>query len=327
MFRSFVEKYMSSAAFRWDGNNDTGAPEKTPAQLARESIKVESSSLPNDNKDKDGDEEGDENGNESEADNEDDGSDEEDSEDDDTDDGSKDPPENETDEQKTARLAKEKEEAKEKRKADRVQKRIDRAIADKKAAEAEVERLRAQLAEKPVDGLSEEEVERRATEKANKALQDKQAQDAEADFDKRNTDIYNAAVKADKNFDKNVTELVQEVGLLPRPLVYILSDLDNKNGADVMVYLANPDNVDETEEIFKMTERQMTQRLIRLSDKIKENKKPAKRPSAVPPPVDTVGEGNQRQRNVLPNKPTQNMEDFVRIRNQQEEERRKARFR
>jgi hypothetical protein len=318
---NLYQKYMSSAAFYRDANNDQGTkePEKTPAQIAqaqRESIQVISS-------DPDEKKEG-ENDDTTQEDSEDNGDADDDDKGENKDDDDKDDKENETDEQKQARLAQEKEE----RKQARQQRKWDRLAAEKTAAENRVKELEAQLKEQPKEGLTEEEVERRAKEKAEKALREKEALDIEADFDKRNETIYNAAVKHDKEFDKNIQDLVQEVGLIPRPMVYVLSDLDHKNGHEVMTYLANPDNIEEAEEIFKMTPHKMALKLVRLSDKLQAEKKPPpKKPSAAPNPVERVTEGNNRQRNVLPANPTKDIEDFVRIRNQQERERRENRGR
>jgi hypothetical protein len=324
MFKSFHHKYMSSAAFLRNANNDAGAAEKTPAELAAEArgnIKVDVSSR---SVEEAGETEDD---NSAQTNSEDAGETDNSDENDDDDNGEKDPPEDETEEQKQERLAKEKEDKqkeREQRKQERQQRKWDRLAAEKKAAEEEVERLRAQLAEKPADGLTEEEVERRAQAKAEEALKIRQAKDAEADFDKRNLAIYNDAVKADKEFDKNIGDLVKEIGLIPRPLVYILSELDNQNGADVMSYLAKPDNVDEAEEVWSMSERQMTQKLIRISDKLKDAKKaPPRKQSAVPPPVNPIAE-NGRRNDTMPKNPTQNMDEFIRIRNKQIDERRKA---
>lgn len=324
MFKSFYDKYMGSTAFLRDGNNDAGSVEKTPAELAaeaRKNIKVDVSSRSveeQENNEPEADKDG-------EEDNEEDNEDGEESEEKDEEENN----ENETDEQKTERLAAEKaekEKAREQRKADRQQRKWDKLAAEKTAAEAEVARLKAQLEEKPKEGLTEEEVERRAAEKAEKALKDKAAKDNEDDFNAKNLKIYEATVKLDKDFDKNIGDLVADIGLIPRPLVYILSELDNQNGHEVMAYLANPDNVDDAEEIWKMNERQMTQRIVRLSDKIKDAKKSTRRPSSVPPPVERVQEHNRRT-DVMPKDPTKDMETFVRIRAKQDEERRKARMR
>lgn len=321
MFKSFYHKYMVSTAFLRDANNDAGATEKTAAELAaeaRKNIKVDVSSRSVEETENDTNKDGETSEEDDEEDLEDGEKGEEGEEEENN--------ENETDEQKQERLAAEKvekEKAREQRKADRQQRKWDKLAAEKTAAEAEVARLKAQLEEKPKEGLTEEEIERRAAAKADEALKTKAAKDAEDDFHAKNLKIYEATVKLDKEFDKNIGELVNDIGLIPRSLIYILSDLDNQNGHEVMSYLANPDNVEDAEAIWKMNERQMTQRIVRLSDKIKEAKKSTRRPSAVPPPAERIQEHNRRT-DVMPKDPTKNMEDFIRIRNKQVEERRKA---
>lgn len=307
MFKTFTEKYMSSAAFRWDGNNDTGS-DKTEAQLARESIQVDVGARSDAEIEAAGDkkEETSDNENKEEDEEKEDGEEEEEEEEESN--------ENETDEQKEARIAKEKED----RRQARIQKRIDRLTAENGNKDKEIERLKAQLKEQPVEGLTEEEVERRAAAKAEQALKDKQAKDAEADFDKRNQGLYEAAKKADKAFENNVMELAEELnGVFPRELVYVLTDLDNENGGEVLSYLALPDNVEEAVDILKLPPTKMMNKLIRISDKLKETKKAARKKSAVAAPIEPVGEGNKRQRNVLPPNPTQNIDEWVRIRNEQ----------
>lgn len=325
MFKTFAEKYLSSAAFIRDANNDTGGTQKTEAQLARESIQVDVGARSDAEKDATGKKEGEENNdNKSEEDGEDAGEDDEDKEDDDDDNGQDDNKENETPEQKEARLAQEKET----RRQARIQKRIDRLSAENKNKDAEIERLKAQLKEQPVEGLTEEEVERRAAAKADQALKDKANQESEADFNKRNQGIYQAAMKADKDFDTNVQELAEEIGgNFPRELVYVLSDLDNENGGEVLSYLAQPDNIEDAAEILKLPPTKMMNKIIRISDKLKEAKKAARKKSAVAAPITPVGEGNNRQRNVLPPKPTENMDEYVRIRNEQAEAYRKSKGR
>jgi hypothetical protein len=112
-------------------------------------------------------------------------------------------------------------------------------------------------------------------------------------------------------------------------MIGILVDLDNENGGKVLNYLTQ--NVDEYEDIYSLSEGRMTAKLIRLSDKIKAEDDKAKagkkkEHSNVPPPVTPVNEGRDvRTANAIPANPTKNMDDFVRIRNAQEAERRKQR--
>jgi hypothetical protein len=228
----------------------------------------------------------------------------------------------ETAEEKEARIA----EAKELRKADRQQKRIDKAVASEKEARAELEALRKQMAENPKEGLSEEEVERRAEEKATKKLEAKQKETEAAALDKAIDSLATQGNKADKDFDKKVDEMAKEVAQIPLLMIEALADLDNENGGEVLAYLAN--NVEEYEEFFgsdmkPISERKMVQKLIRISDKVKETKKvPPKAKTKVPAPVGDVSESGRPVSATLTGK--EDMDSFVRTRNKQIEERRKA---
>jgi hypothetical protein len=239
------------------------------------------------------------------------------------------PPANETEEQKTARLAQEKEQAKEQRKQDRIQKRIDKLVAERDLTRTENEELKKQLAAKAVDGLTEEEVNARAKKIAEDIVNERRTADTQKQFEKDCDILQKEAVKVNKKFNDDVNLMAQEVAPIPAIMIGILVDLDNENGGKVLNYLTQ--NVDEYEDIYSLSEGRMTAKLIRLSDKIKaeEDKAKAKNKkehSNVPPPVTPVNEGRDvRTANVLPNNPTKNMEDFVRIRNAQEAERRKQR--
>lgn len=313
-------RYLNSTAVRAP-ENEGGAPEKTPAELQRESIAI-TASTDDGAEDKNADADPKPKSEEAEALDEEDkeGEEEEEGEEGEED---KFPPENETAEQKKERIAEEKLA----RKEQRMQKRIDKIAAERDLTKAENERLKKQIEEKPIEGLTEEEVQRRAEKLASDLVSQRTVENTQKEFEKICDALHDNAVKADKKFDANINEMAKEIGPIPRPLIYALNELDNENGADVLAYLAN--NVDDAEEIYGLSERRMTQRLIRISDKIKEEKAKTKtitKKSAVPAPVTPIGEGNARQRNVLPNNPTQNIDDYVRIRNQQEADKRKARL-
>ena len=223
-----------------------------------------------------------------------------------------------SDEDKAAKAAKEKED----RKQARIQKRIDKAVSEAKSAKAEADELRKQLAEKPVDGLSEEEVERRAEEKAARKLQELQMTDTKKQFEKDCDKLREQAVTIDKDFDNKIAVAAEELGAIPSRMIGILADLDNENGGKVLNYLA--DNIDEAEEIWNLSEGRMTAKLIRISDKIKAAEKPAPKPkSKVPPPVSDVNEGNRPAKKALPDKPLSDLDSWIKIRNKEAEEYRK----
>jgi hypothetical protein len=228
----------------------------------------------------------------------------------------------ETDEEKEARIV----EAKEQRKADRQQKRIDKAVSAEKEARTELEILRRQIAENPKDGLSEEEVERRAEIKANEKLAAKQRETESAEFDRSIERLATQGNKSDKDFDKKIDDMAKEVGAIPMNMIEALAELDNENGGDVLAYLAN--NVDEYQDFFDkddrpISERKMVQKLIRISDKVKESKRaPVKVKSKVPAPVSDIEESSRPVLATITGK--EDMETYSRIREKQVEARRKA---
>src|ERR1700743_2074264 len=103
-------------------------------------------------------------------------------------------PENETAEQKTARIAQEKED----RRQNRIQKRIDKLTATIGNKDNEIAELRKQLAEKPKEGLSEEEVERRAAEKAAALAAAQESDRQQKAFAKTADTLLKSASKVDK---------------------------------------------------------------------------------------------------------------------------------
>ena len=234
----------------------------------------------------------------------------------------------ETEEEKTERLAKEKEEkeAKRLRKEERQQRKWDKLAAERKAALEENERLKRQIAENNPDSLTEEEVERRAEEKAALKLQEKERLLKNQEFDRSIRELDIAAKKIDPNFEEKLTNMTNELDRkLPGEIISILSDLDNKNGGEVLNYLT--DNIDETDDILNMSLHKMTQKLIRISDKLKDAKDNKKSKSGVnnrqpPPPLNTVRENGKAETNVITGK--ESMDDFVRIRERQSEQYRKS---
>jgi hypothetical protein len=86
--------------------------------------------------------------------------------------------------------------------------------------------------------------------------------------------------------------MVEEIGApIPSTMMSVIADLDNENGGAVLNYLT--DNIEEAEELYAMSERKMTQRLIRISDKLKANESQlgsAKPRSNAPDPVRPIQE-------------------------------------
>ena len=298
-----------------DKEQEQQEDDRTDAQKQRDSIEVSDSTDKKDNigsDNKDADDDNDDNDNDN---------DEDENEDDDEADENKEKNKNEeeTDEQKSARIAKEKED----RREARVQKRIDKAVAAQRAAEARAEAAEAKLKEQPIEGLTEEEVQRRADALAATKLAEKQAQDNKKKFEDTCDNLEAVAIKTDKEFSRKVVEMTTEIGPIPAPIIEILAELDNENGGEVLAYLAN--NIDEAEDLFelKSNERKLTAKLVRISDKVKEaSKKPKRERSNLPAPIEPVGNSRQESTRIT-GKETQ--EEFNAKRAKQEAEKRAAR--
>lgn len=294
---------------------------RSEAQKQRDAIEISDST--DEKNDKDGSSSSDEN----KEDDEENDDDEEENEDEDDDEENKNEDENkkedenkeETDEEKTARLAQEKADRQERR----VQRRIDKAIAAQKAAEARAEAAEARLKEQPVEGLTEEEVQRRAAELAATKLAEQQAKDAKKKFEDTCDSLESVAIKTDKDFSKKIVEVTSELGPIPAPIIEVLGDLEHGNGGQVLAYLA--DNIDEAEDLYELRDnpRKLDRALSKISDKLKEaEKKPRRERSAVPPPIEPVGNSRQESTRIT-GKETQ--EEFNAKRAKQEAEKRAAR--
>lgn len=214
-------------------------------------------------------------------------------------------------------LAAAKEAAKTDREKDKFQKRIDREVAKRKDLERQLKEANAKLAADPdkENVLTEEEVEKRAEEKAT-------AKQLRREFEQASDRLFKAAVKNDKEFQTKINALADDIGFIPSHMIGILDDLDN--GGDVLVYFTG--NPDEAQEIYEMSPAKAAVKLAKLSTKLETAAKPKpKEISKVPDPAETIRGGNKSP-DVLPKNPTQNMADFVRIRAKQVEERRKQKM-
>lgn len=320
MFRNSILRYLTSAMV-YDGNNDQGKPEKTPAEIEREAILA---SIPEGDKVRNNEEDPDEKEEKEEG-------DKEEKEEKEDDDEKEEKLENETDEQKIARIAAKKLERKEKR----MQKRIDTLTAKLDLTEKEKVKLEDQLKANPDKTLTEEEVQRRAERLAADLVTKRENEEGKKLFQRDCDNLQAIAIKVDKDFDKKMAEVAEDVGAIPQHMIGVLSyNLDNQNGGEVLAYLAN--NPDEYEDIRELSEGKMTAKLIRLSDKIKiekekaeakeKEKKTKEKEKPLPDPIEPINTGRDvSSSNQLPANPTKNMDTFVRIRNQQELEAKKAR--
>lgn len=228
----------------------------------------------------------------------------------------------ETEEEKKAREAQEKQAAKAQRKADRMQRRIDEATAARKAAEAEVAKLKAQIEADPDKKLTAEEVERLAEEKAAKRLAERQAQEMQDQFDAACEKLAKDATNVDKDFNQKINDIAANFGPIPSFMIGVLEDLEN--GGEVLAYIANDEDV--AEEIYSHAKKpaKLAKELVAISNKLLEAKKPKpKQLSKVPDPVKPVG-GTRVISNTITEADTKNMETYVAKRQRQMAERRKA---
>lgn len=223
----------------------------------------------------------------------------------------------ETIEKTEEELEQEKLEAKTVAEKEKIQKRINKEIGKRKVLEDEIKELKAKLAADPdkANALTEEEVERRAEDKAL-LIQNQR------DFTKASNRLFEAGVKVDKDFQKKITAMADEIGGIPGHLVGILDDLDN--GGEILVHFVN--NIEEAQEIFELNPAKAALKLAKLSAKIETEKKPKpKEISKIPDPISAI-KGGDKNPDQLPQKPTENMAEFVRVRNKQAEQHRRAKM-
>lgn len=207
------------------------------------------------------------------------------------------------------------------RKVERLQSRIGKTAGERDQIKKDLKDAKAALEAKLADGeqpLTEEEVNRRAKLIADQTM-------SEREFERAQERLIKDAIKVDTKFMSKVNEMAQEVGPLPEFFVGALNDLKNENGGAVLNYLT--DNHDEYEDLLKAKNpMKVMEGLIEISNKLNEATKPKpKKISNVPEPP-KVPKGNSKTPDTLPSKPTENMKDFVRVRQQQVEARRKEKM-
>lgn len=186
-----------------------------------------------------------------------------------------------TSEEKQEELETQKAEAKTEKEKARFQRRIDKEVAKRKEIEQENVTLKAQLeAKNKEDGtkFTKEDVEREGDRLAQQRVNKIQ-------FEKACEKLAVDAEKADKDFDKKIKAMAEDIGQIPGHMIGILEDLDN--GGAVLAHLAN--NVDDAEEIFSLSPARAALKLAKLSDKLITEAKPKVKPtSKVPPPNEPV---------------------------------------
>ena len=221
----------------------------------------------------------------------------------------------ETSEEKQVELETQQAEAKTVAEKARIQRKIDKEVAKRKTLEEELAIVKKALAD-ATEGregkYDEDEVEKRAETKANQ-------KQAEREFVAASNRLADGAEKIDKDFLKKIKSIAEDVAPIPGHMIGILDDLDN--GAAVLAALAS--DVDEYERIITLNPTKAAVELSKMAVKIAT--KPAKQLSKVPPPIDPIGGKTSSTSNdlVITDKDVKNMNEFVRKRNAQIEERRK----
>lgn len=199
----------------------------------------------------------------------------------------------------------------------RLQKRIDKTTGSNKDLKKQLDDANKALEAKKAEGdvvLTEDEVEKRATDKAKRLAADKEFVDT-------CNSLADAAAKIDKKFDTKVAAMSEDIGPIPSQMIGILGDLDN--GGAVLAHLVN--NLDEAEEIYTLSMARMATKLTKLSLKLETEaaEKKKKKISQVPPPNEPIG-GGSKSPTILSDKDS--MDEWVRKRNIQVEARRQARL-
>ena len=195
----------------------------------------------------------------------------------------------------------------------RLQKRLDKETGNKKDLQKELNAAKLSLEAKQAEGettFTEEEVQTRAERLAAEKLLQKE-------FTNACNKLAAEATKIDKKFDDKVKAMGEDIGPIPSQMIGILEDLDN--GGAILAHLVN--NVDEAEEIYGLSLAKMSLRLSKLSEKLLT--KPKKDISKVPAPNEPVSPSSKTSTVLRDNEP---MEDWVKKRNAQVEERRRAKM-
>ena len=300
-----LKKYLLSSVARIPddetGNGEGG--EKSAVDKQRESIKVESTNKTQEQLDAEAKEAADKEAGDKEKEAE---TGEETGEGDEETEGE----ETEGNEEKTPeQLAAEKEAARTKTEKARIQKRIDKEVAKRKAAETELAELKAKVEASGEGSLTPEEADKLAEEKAKQIV-------AMREFEKACDSLFKAAIKIDKDFKEKIDALADDIGAIPGAIIGVLSDFDN--GGKVLTYLA--DNPDEAEKIWEMSPMKAAVELTKLSAKLVTPKKVV---SKVPPPNDPL-KGSGRTTTDAPLNDKMSTKDWIEKRKRDVEEKRKA---
>lgn len=294
--------------YRPDDGNGTG-DEKSDAQKQRDNIKVTSNVPPA--KEQDNENNVDENNEGEEEENEEEKGEKEENEE-----------EAEDEKEEAVELTAEQKQIKAlERKIERLQKRVGHTVGERDAIKKELKEAKDALTVKLEEGqqpLTEDEVNRRAKVLADQEL-------TAREFNKAQEKLIKDATALDKNFMSKINSLAEEVAPLPAFFIGALDDLDN--GGAVLNYLT--ENADEYEDLLKVGMNRPIKAmkgLVEISNKLIEASKPKpKKISQVPEPP-KAPKGGSGTPDVIPPKPTENMKEFVRVRNLQDQQKRKERM-
>lgn len=214
--------------------------------------------------------------------------------------------------------------AKAKRKQDRIDNRIGEIAAQRDAANEKVKELQAKLDANPDAKLTEEEVETRATAKANEKLREVELKKLQDDFDNDCEILRKAAIKIDKDFDDKIADVAEQFGPIPSFMIGVLADTEN--GGEVLAAIAADDDLAEKIWDLKSKPAKLTKELLELSNKLIAAKKKPRREISKVEVITPLNSNNVREAIITENdtKP-ENMQDYVAKRRAQMAEKQKLR--
>ena len=295
-----------------DAAADPEAARKAAIQVERDKIKVETVKIEDDNEKVEAKDETDADDNDKEK-KSDDGT-----EDDNAEDGDK----SSSSEEEREDDEPDKEELKAKKKLERLEKKVAREEQKRREAEKEINALRKKLEEKPDKTLTEDDVK---TEAKKLAQEEKVKEDFYAATERLADGVKKQLKISEKQLSNLIEELHEEVGE-PIPAVFIGALDDIENGTQVLAHMLK--NPDVAEELYKFKNRptKLGMELAKLSSTLAKPK--MKAISKVPDPVEPLGgksSGGDRLAILAAKKnlTSDEMAEYVQVRNQQIMEKRK----
>lgn len=170
-------------------------------------------------------------------------------------------------------------------------KRIARLSQENKNLKQRLADLEAAGNAKPTeekDTYTKEDLDAAASEKARVMLQEEQSKAWMQQHDQSINRIANEASKETKEFNRNLSDMVENMGAVPMPVQVALIELES-DAAKVLTYLVgNPDEAAKFYEIASPTK--IAIELAKIAQKL--SKPVVKAVSKAPPPISPVG-GNR----------------------------------